>query len=153
MSATTGLSRTQDVTMTTVFNVNMFMFLKNSTNAFTWRPNSVSLWDIQLHGLCRVHKTVLNLISHIFVNYIKFCINIAIVICFLLLFYRCICDARYTGKTCEAEINICSTDSPCQNNAPCGITDTGYRCYCLIGYSGVNCENGKSKTTGWTFVG
>ncbi|XP_060600902.1 basement membrane-specific heparan sulfate proteoglycan core protein-like [Ruditapes philippinarum] len=62
--------------------------------------------------------------------------------------FRCICDARYTGKTCEAEINICSTDSPCQNNAPCGITDTGYRCYCLIGYSGVNCENGKSKTTG-----
>lgn len=63
-----------------------------------------------------------------------------------LLFYRCICEAPYTGKTCESEINICLTNSPCQNNAPCSITDTGYRCDCPLGYAGDNCEYGMLNT-------
>jgi len=42
----------------------------------------------------------------------------------------------------EAE-NACAT-KPCKNNATCqaGFTDRDYRCLCIPGFTGHDCENG-----------
>ena len=54
--------------------------------------------------------------------------------------YRCVCPTKYTGRNCETQMNVCITKKPCQNNAPCSITDDGYRCDCPLGYIGLHCE-------------
>ena len=58
-------------------------------------------------------------------------------------FFRCLCPKSHTGKNCETEINVCLTNSPCRNGAPCSITNEGYRCDCPLGFEGFNCENGR----------
>lgn len=44
------------------------------------------------------------------------------------------------GVNCEGEVNECSLLSPCQNQGVCVDEVNGYRCQCLQGYTGVNCE-------------
>ncbi|KAL3861185.1 hypothetical protein ACJMK2_007245 [Sinanodonta woodiana] len=54
--------------------------------------------------------------------------------------YRCLCPPTLTGVNCNIEINICLTQTPCKNQAPCSITPDGYRCDCPLGFMGKNCE-------------
>ncbi|KAL4221171.1 Basement membrane-specific heparan sulfate proteoglycan core protein [Mactra antiquata] len=56
--------------------------------------------------------------------------------------YRCLCPSTHTGKLCEIKINICLTNSPCQNGSPCSITNDGYRCDCILGFAGDHCDQG-----------
>ncbi|CAF3578872.1 unnamed protein product [Adineta steineri] len=52
----------------------------------------------------------------------------------------CCCPATYTGRLCEISIDPC-TNNPCQNNALCLSTSTGYKCLCSSSiYTGSLCE-------------
>ena len=33
--------------------------------------------------------------------------------------FSCICDAGYTGRRCNTQINECQPESPCQNGGTC----------------------------------
>ena len=46
----------------------------------------------------------------------------------------------------HTEINECESD-PCQNGASCVDRLGKYRCTCVFGYTGVNCETSKSHNT------
>ncbi|XP_052285983.1 basement membrane-specific heparan sulfate proteoglycan core protein-like isoform X3 [Dreissena polymorpha] len=54
--------------------------------------------------------------------------------------YKCLCPATHTGRNCEFELNMCLTNSPCQNGAPCSYRDDTYQCDCPQGYSGKDCQ-------------
>ena len=44
-------------------------------------------------------------------------------------------------------------NSPCQNNAPCKLTNTSYECTCLDGFLGIDCEIGKAMSKkNWLLV-
>jgi len=43
----------------------------------------------------------------------------------------------------HTDINEC-TSNPCQNGASCDDRLGKYRCTCVFGYTGVNCETSKS---------
>ena len=54
----------------------------------------------------------------------------------------CLCDALYAGDDCLDNTSPCSVE-PCQNSAICEADSSaiaGYRCRCLGGFTGVNCE-------------
>ncbi len=53
-----------------------------------------------------------------------------------------------TGRYCEQEVNICVTDNPCENSAPCEMVEDSYRCMCPIGYTGRTCAIGKPTLIG-----
>ena len=49
--------------------------------------------------------------------------------------YKCECDAGWTGRNCDVEINECEP-SPCKNNATCTDKVNGFMCDCISGYTG-----------------
>ncbi|CAF2376052.1 unnamed protein product [Rotaria sp. Silwood2] len=52
----------------------------------------------------------------------------------------CCCPPTYTGRLCEISIDPCA-NNPCQNNALCLSTSTGYKCLCSNSvYTGSLCE-------------
>ncbi|CAF4618015.1 unnamed protein product [Rotaria sp. Silwood1] len=52
----------------------------------------------------------------------------------------CCCPPTYTGRLCEISIDPCA-NNPCQNNALCLSTSTGYKCLCSSSvYTGPLCE-------------
>lgn len=60
--------------------------------------------------------------------------------------YTCNCQHKYKGKNCEElKIKTCST-TPCQNGGTCfnrteeGADGVMYRCDCMAGYEGINCD-------------
>ncbi|XP_077966187.1 uncharacterized protein LOC120340754 isoform X2 [Styela clava] len=60
--------------------------------------------------------------------------------------YKCTCLAEYTGKDCEIKIEKpepkaepCESN-PCQNEATCTNDGDNYRCQCVEGWEGTNCE-------------
>ncbi|XP_071505772.1 uncharacterized protein [Diadema antillarum] len=54
--------------------------------------------------------------------------------------YSCTCQAGYSGKNCQMNIDECSSD-PCANGATCSDFVDSFQCTCAPGYEGVNCEN------------
>ena len=44
-----------------------------------------------------------------------------------------------SGTRCENKIDYCAS-SPCQNNARCISTKSGFGCLCADGFSGVTCS-------------
>ncbi|CAF3399711.1 unnamed protein product [Rotaria socialis] len=56
----------------------------------------------------------------------------------------CCCPPTYTGRLCEISIDPCA-NNPCQNNALCLSTSTGYKCLCSSSiYTGSLCEKNQS---------
>jgi len=54
--------------------------------------------------------------------------------------FRCECQGQFHGNYCEeGDTNICSP-TPCQNGATCINGLFSYRCRCLPGYEGKQCE-------------
>lgn len=45
---------------------------------------------------------------------------------------------------CFSDLNYCGTHQPCQNGGTCeNIAPDEYRCVCIKGFSGTNCEISK----------
>ena len=56
--------------------------------------------------------------------------------------YTCNCSGTgYDGKNCEADINECFENDPCQNQGQCKNKNGTYDCICKNGFNGTNCEN------------
>ena len=54
--------------------------------------------------------------------------------------YNCSCQAGFTGRHCETEINQCAS-MVCENNATCHrIAPTRFECHCKEGFTGVHCQ-------------
>ena len=54
--------------------------------------------------------------------------------------FACTCPAEYVGQTCNIYQKQC-TNNPCINGGICSENGVGgYNCYCLNGWSGLNCE-------------
>lgn len=64
-------------------------------------------------------------------------------------FYRCNCQAGFTGPHCDINIDECSS-SPCVNGK-CEDGINRYDCVCSKGYWGTTCEN-KIKDEGGMFL-
>lgn len=59
-------------------------------------------------------------------------------------------SAEYLYRVCFADIDECES-SPCENGATCVDQDNEYRCDCVDGYTGTECEIGEGdaqKNTG-----
>ncbi|PAV83769.1 hypothetical protein WR25_24907 [Diploscapter pachys] len=59
--------------------------------------------------------------------------------------YSCRCHPKYTGNDCETPVDDPCLAEPCENNGTC-IADPNtlnYKCKCLEGYHGTNCEHKK----------
>ncbi|XP_052760298.1 basement membrane-specific heparan sulfate proteoglycan core protein-like isoform X2 [Mya arenaria] len=54
--------------------------------------------------------------------------------------YKCLCPVTHTGRDCEQELNLCLTNSPCQNGAACSYRDNTYQCDCPLGFAGRDCQ-------------
>ena len=58
--------------------------------------------------------------------------------------YKCKCDNKYwTGKRCQRKKDVCGSDDPCPTFAECENDPDepeGFKCTCLDGYSGENCD-------------
>ncbi|XGW24491.1 hypothetical protein V3C99_006145 [Haemonchus contortus] len=52
----------------------------------------------------------------------------------------CRCSSRFTGATCEIEVNRCEGEI-CQNGGTCKPTQDGFFCHCKPGFTGLLCEN------------
>ncbi|CAH1777875.1 unnamed protein product, partial [Owenia fusiformis] len=52
----------------------------------------------------------------------------------------CCCIDNWTGAFCEVPITPC-TSNPCLNGGTCITSENEYRCECLPGYTGSNCES------------
>ena len=53
--------------------------------------------------------------------------------------FSCQCQAGFSGKTCQHNINECLS-SPCQNSATCQDGINMYTCTCVPGFTGQQCE-------------
>ncbi|CAF1386001.1 unnamed protein product [Rotaria sp. Silwood1] len=57
--------------------------------------------------------------------------------------FACVCPTQFSGTRCEinlAAVNPCY-NQPCRNDATCQVVAPfTYRCICLIGFIGVNCD-------------
>lgn len=51
------------------------------------------------------------------------------------------CLSGYTGLRCDLGIDICGS-TPCLNGGTCEVVTSGFRCYCVAGYSGRQCQLG-----------
>jgi hypothetical protein len=48
---------------------------------------------------------------------------------------------EWSGKYCERDVDECSGSvNPCVNGATCANEEGGYKCICVNGYEGENCE-------------
>ena len=57
----------------------------------------------------------------------------------------CICLDGWTGELCNKDLRMCRL-APCKNGATCSNSGPdAYTCTCIPGYTGLNCENGKSE--------
>ncbi|PAV78411.1 hypothetical protein WR25_15182 isoform Q [Diploscapter pachys] len=52
----------------------------------------------------------------------------------------CECPKGYEGLFCEKDVDECKHYSPCQNYGTCQNTDGGYRCFCMDGFKGDQCQ-------------
>ena len=58
----------------------------------------------------------------------------------IVMFYnQCSCQAGFTGKDCQININDCQS-RPCQHNGDCVDGINSFSCVCKAGYSGTLCE-------------
>ncbi|KAI3383429.1 hypothetical protein SNEBB_005763 [Seison nebaliae] len=66
----------------------------------------------------------------------------------------CSCPINWNGEFCESRINYCEESNPCRNNAVCinvysnsvvTTTKQMYRCECINGFTGDNCQISESK--------
>ncbi|KAK3739936.1 hypothetical protein QZH41_015977, partial [Actinostola sp. cb2023] len=53
--------------------------------------------------------------------------------------HQCECKPGFTGESCEININEC-VSNPCENGGSCEDQVNGYKCACVTGYEGNNCE-------------
>ncbi|KAI6214115.1 Sushi, von Willebrand factor type A, EGF and pentraxin domain-containing protein 1 [Aphelenchoides besseyi] len=57
---------------------------------------------------------------------------------------KCICRSGFTGVDCSEISDPCQSDNPCKNGADCVPLQLGrYKCKCLPGWEGENCERNK----------
>lgn len=55
--------------------------------------------------------------------------------------WQCNCKEGWGGLFCDQDLNFCTNNKPCKNNATCTNTGQGsYTCTCRPGFSGTNCE-------------
>ena len=52
-----------------------------------------------------------------------------------------LCYAGFSGRDCNSDMDECALKAPCLNNATCTNTPGSYKCECLAGFAGKNCED------------
>ena len=63
--------------------------------------------------------------------------------------YECKCQAGFTGKNCEENIDECKTNNVvCKNGGTCEDLINGYECKCQAGFKGKNCEENIDECIG-----
>ncbi|XP_067047327.1 uromodulin-like isoform X2 [Acropora muricata] len=50
--------------------------------------------------------------------------------------YKCLCTKGFKGKNCENDIDECSIENECHQNATCNNTKGSYNCTCKDGFEG-----------------
>ncbi|XP_078419050.1 delta-like protein 4 [Cetorhinus maximus] len=60
--------------------------------------------------------------------------------------FQCTCKEGWGGLFCNQDLNYCTHNKPCRNNATCTNTGQGsYTCTCQPGYTGKNCQSAIRK--------
>ncbi|XP_078089694.1 delta-like protein 4 isoform X2 [Mustelus asterias] len=60
--------------------------------------------------------------------------------------FQCTCKEGWGGLFCNQDLNYCTHNKPCMNNATCTNTGQGsYTCTCQPGYIGKNCQSAICK--------
>lgn len=58
--------------------------------------------------------------------------------------YFCDCPTGFLGVTCET-VDTCNPN-PCQNNGLCHVMEDTYKCACVGGFHGGNCQERKENS-------
>ncbi|XP_055957051.1 cubilin-like [Patella vulgata] len=61
--------------------------------------------------------------------------------------YICICNAGYTGRNCESDVNECLSN-PCQNGGTCVNSLGSFSCQCSSDYTGPTCQQTQQSCGG-----
>lgn len=56
--------------------------------------------------------------------------------------YKCLCHARFTGISCEVDLDPCAS-GPCLHGGRCIVTENDFTCDCPPRLSGKRCEYGR----------